>query len=182
MISLASIDYFSLQGIPFILIAIFNIWIFQPVVTTIHELGHGLPAFFLTKGKVRIRVGEGKGFFFRRPYQLGDRFSFKISFNKTQIGHTQFEEPSKVYQLIILLGGPLVTFLLTLQAIDLLFAAKLPSWAELLLISWFCGNFLALLRSVIPTRLKPSRSFPQGPPSDGLQIIHLLFGSSNKEV
>ena len=79
MISLASIDYFSLQGIPFILIAIFNIWIFQPIVTTIHELGHGLPAFFLTKGKVRISVGEGKGC----PYQLGDRFSFKISFNKT---------------------------------------------------------------------------------------------------
>ena len=176
MISLASIDYFSLQGIPFILIAIFNIWIFQPIVTTIHELGHGLPAFFLTKGKVRIRVGEGKGFFFLRPYQLGDRFSFKISFNKTQIGYTRFEEPSKGAHLIILLGGPLVTFFLTWQVGNLLFAGNLPSWAELLLVSCFCANFLMLLRSVIPTHLKPSTYFPNGVPSDGLQILSLLFG------
>ena len=179
---MASIDYFSIEGIPFVLIALWNIWMFQPIVSTLHELGHGLPALLLTRGKVKIRVGDGKGIFFRRTYNMGARLSYNINFKNTRVGYTQFEQQKKGYQLIILLGGPLVTFLLTLQAGDLLFAGNLPSWAELLLISWFCGNFLALLRSVIPTRLKPSRSFPQGPPSDGLQIIHLLFGSSNKEV
>ena len=45
MISYASIDYFSFEGIPFILIALLNIWIFQPFVSTFHELGH---AFLLS--------------------------------------------------------------------------------------------------------------------------------------
>ena len=175
MISLASIDYFSFEGIPFILIILCNIWIFQPFVSTFHELGHGLPAFFLTRRKVKIKVGEGS-VLFRRSYQLGACFIFEISLKNTRVGYTQFEEQKKGSQLIILLGGPLVTFFLTLQAGDILFSRSLPSWAELLLVSWFCGNFLALLRSVIPTYLKPSESFPLGAPSDGLQILSLLFG------
>ena len=180
MISYASIDYFSFEGIPFILIALWNIWMFQPFVSTLHELGHGLPALFLTRGKVKIRVGEGKGIFFRRPYNLGERFSFEISFKNTRVGYTQFEEQKKGSQLIILLGGPLVTFFLTWQAGDLLFSRNLSNWAEVLLVSWFCGNFLAFLRSVIPTYLKPTQSFPQGAPSDGMQIITLLFGALPK--
>ena len=180
MISYASIDYFSFEGIPFILIALLNIWIFQPFVSTLHELGHGLPALFLTRGKVKIRVGEGKGNFFRRPYNLGERLSFEISLKNTRVGYTQFEQPKKSSHLIILLGGPLVTFLLTWEAGYLLFAHNLPSWVELLLVSWFCGNFLAFLRSVIPVHLKPTESFPQGAPSDGMQILTLIFGESIK--
>lgn len=180
MIAFASIDYFSIEGIPFVLLALWNIWMFQPIVSTLHELGHGLPALVLTRGKVMIRVGEGKGLFFRRTYTLGERFSFKINFQNTRVGYTQFEEQKKGSQLIILLGGPLVTFFLTWQAGELLFMGNLPNWAELFLISWFCGNFLAFLRSVIPTHLKPTESFPQGAPSDGMQIFTLLFGASTQ--
>ena len=77
MISYASIDYFSFEGIPFILIALLNIWIFQPFVSTFHELGHGLPALFLTRGKVKIRVGEGKGIFFLSSLQFRRAFQFR---------------------------------------------------------------------------------------------------------
>ena len=77
MISYASIDYFSFEGIRFILIALLNIWIFQPFVSTLHELGHK-PALFLTRGKVKIRDARGgKGIFlsslqFRRAFQFRD--------------------------------------------------------------------------------------------------------------
>jgi hypothetical protein len=181
MITFASIDYFSIEGIPFVLIAICNIWMFQPIVSTLHELGHALPALLLTRGKVKVRVGEGKKFLFFSPYKLGKRFSIKISLKNPRVGYTQFEQQKKGSQFIVLLGGPLFTFLLTWQAGDLLFAHNLAGWAEVLLISWFCGNFLALLRSVIPTYLKPTGKFPRGAPSDGLQILTLLFGASSKE-
>ena len=61
------------------LIAICNIWVFQPIVSTLHELGHALPALLLTRGKVKVKVGEGKNFFSFSPYKLGKRFSIKIS-------------------------------------------------------------------------------------------------------
>ena len=142
------------------LIAICNIWMFQPIVSTLHELGHALPALLLTRGKVKVRVGEGKKFLFFSPGKLGKRFSIKISLKNPRVGYTQFEQQKKGSQFIVLLGGPLFTFLLTWQAGDLLFARNLAGWAEVLLISWFCGNFLALLRSLIPTYLKPTGKFP----------------------
>ena len=181
MISLASIDYFSVQGIPFIFLAFFTIIIFQPFVTILHELGHAIFAIFLTNGKVVIRVGEEGPSFKFRNFFAGSRLSIEVSFKNTRVGYTQFDKQKKWSQLLILLGGPVFTFCLTLQAGELLFLQILPSWQELPLVSWFCGNFLALLRSVVPISLKPTNSFPQGPPSDGLQILRLLLFSSDQK-
>ena len=65
------------------LIAICNIWMFQPIVSTLHELGHALPALLLTR-KSKGQGREGKKFlFFFSPYKLGKRFSIKISLKKT---------------------------------------------------------------------------------------------------
>jgi len=50
-----------------------------------------------------------------------------------------------------------------------------PIWIEVILVSWFCTNALVFIRSVIPLRLKPTKSFPEGPPSDGLELKNLFF-------
>jgi len=182
MISFASIDYFSAEGIPFVLIAVCNIWLFQPIVTFLHELGHGLMALLLTDGTVRIQVGEEGGSFRNKIIKFGKRFCIDISLKNTRAGYTQFEEQKKWVQLMILLAGPMFTLCLTCQSGYLLLSRYLPGWAELLLVSWFCANLLAFFRSVIPVYLKPTATFPEGPPSDGLQIINLLLtGSSHKK-
>ncbi len=176
MICLASVDYFSLQGIPFIILALFNIWMFQPLATLLHELGHGVFALWLTKEEVVIRVGEPKKFKRSMSIQPSKRFAIEVSLLNTRVGNTQFvETPEKWGKALVLFGGPLFSFLLVWQAGYLLFFNNPRDWVELLLVSWFCSNLLALFRAVVPVKLQPTKAFPDGPPSDGLQLYRLLF-------
>ena len=169
---------FCFDGLPFLLIAWFGMWVFRPLVTFIHELGHAMPALILTKKQVSLRVGKAGG----RAGNLGRRLEIVISCKNGQEGCTQYSlEKTKVFsRLIILSGGPLITSLNSFFSGYLLFN-KQPwhLWIELLLVIWFCANTLALLRSVIPMRLRPTETFPEGPKSDGLQILCLLRGKKD---
>jgi len=170
-----SIDYFSIGGLPFILMAAWGIWILQPVITLLHEWGHAMVAYFLTKDKIRITVGESGKNFEDRPITIGKRIACRLHFNNARVGSTEFVAAGKWQRFFILLGGPLISAAITLYSMKLLFFEVPNHWVEVFLISWFCGNFLTLVRSVIPMRLRPTQAFPQGSPSDGLQIIQLLI-------
>ena len=170
---MSSIDYFSLSGIPYIIIAWFGIWLIRPLATFFHELGHSLVACFLTSSEVTLRVGRPGGKFFR----LGKNLSVEFSFRHGQEGLTTFSVKSlaKYKYFFILAGGPFSTLLFVLHSGYLLFYQSHGVWLELPLISWFCCHSLTFFRSVIPMRLKPTESFPNGPPSDGLQIYIQCF-------
>ena len=51
MISLASIDYFSQEGLPYLVVGFFYFWLLQPLATLAHELGHVLFAIFFLQGQ-----------------------------------------------------------------------------------------------------------------------------------
>jgi len=170
---MSSIDYFSLSGIPYIMIAWFGIWLIRPLATFFHELGHSLVACLLTSSEVSLRVGRPGGKFFR----LGKNLSVEFSLRHGQEGLTTFSVKSlaKYKYFFILAGGPFSTLLFVLHSGYLLFYQSHGVWLELPLISWFCCHSLTFFRSVIPMRLKPTESFPNGPPSDGLQIYIQCF-------
>ncbi len=52
--------YFSMDGLPSILLAWLCIYIFRPIATLIHELGHAMLAHILTEQKVEVNLGAGK--------------------------------------------------------------------------------------------------------------------------
>jgi hypothetical protein len=132
MISLGnSIDYLSIQGLPWVLAAWVGLILLRPFATFVHEVGHIIPALLFTKQEVFIRIG-----------QSGSKWNGKIG--------------------NIIVGWQI-------------FGNHHPIWIEVLLVSWFCTNALVFIRSVIPLRLKPTNSFPEGPPSDGLELKNLFF-------
>ncbi|MDA9119677.1 hypothetical protein N9J83_06000 [Opitutales bacterium] len=155
------------------MIAWLGIWLIRPLATFFHELGHSLVACFLTSSEVSLRVGRLGGKFFR----LGKNLSVEFSFRHGQEGLTTFSVKSvaKYKYFFILAGGPFSTLLFVLHSGYLLFYQSHGVWVELPLISWFCCHSLTFFRSVIPMRLKPTESFPKGPPSDGLQIYIQCF-------
>ena len=166
-------NYFSFEGIPFLVLAWAGICIFKPLVTLIHELGHALPALLLSDDKVFLRVGNPS----KKNYHIVHRLSIEFSIYGGQEGCTGYtlEEKKFCQRILILLGGPLVSLLVSLSSGYFLFVDQ-PSflWLELVLVSWFCANALAFLRAALPMRLKPTHRFPEGPLSDGLQIFYLI--------
>jgi len=176
MFLLANVNYFSQEGIPYLLVILLQIWILQPFSTLFHELGHAFIAMILTKSKVVVRVGDSNATSLLLSFRLLDRFFLGFSPRNVRSGYTVFKTQGRFLHSLILLGGPLITLILTLQAGRLLFADTLSLWEELFFVSWFCVNLLTFLRAVIPTSLKPTKSFPSGVPSDGLQIIRIWFG------
>ena len=117
-----------------------------------------------------------------RLYRLGKNLSVEFSLRHGQEGLTAFsvKNLAKYEYFFILAGGPFSTLLFVLHSGYLLFYHSHGVWLELPLISWFCCHSLTFFRSVIPMRLKPTESFPKGPPSDGLQIYIQCF-SKEKE-
>lgn len=168
-----------MYGLPFILLAWVGMWLLRPLSTFLHELGHAFFAIWFTSGDVEVRVGKGRG----KEFQLGDRLLVELSFGNGWQGYTRFshDEITLLSRLLILLGGPIVTFMITSLTGFILFTQVLSVWLEVPLISWFCCNALAFFRAIIPMRLKPTDLFPEGPPSDGLQIVYLVLGKKWKE-
>jgi len=178
VILFSSVNFFSVPGLPYVLAAILLIWIFQPLVTFMHELGHAIPALFLSNGKIVIRLGMNKNFRWKRTLDFGSRLAVILYFRNFRTGSTEFDSQVKWYvRLAILLGGPLVSMFLSLLAGRSLFfpTSELFPWMQVLWVSWFCCNFLTFLRSVIPIRLQPTQNDPLGAPSDGLQIYQVLI-------
>jgi len=52
---------------------------------------------------------------------------------------------------------------------------------EVSLIGFLCSNILTLLTSILPMRLRPTKEFPEGPPSDFLEILLLFQSRKNKQ-
>jgi hypothetical protein len=173
---IASFDPFITHGFIWVLIALWNIWMFQPVVTFFHELGHALAALLFTREKVTLSVGQ-KTLSPSFSFSVGKRLLAEVSLRKGKCGCTQYQlqNGSLWVPMVILISGPIITMLLTCSSGYVLFFTTNHPVLENILISWFCCNFLTFMRSVLPMRMQATPSFPEGPPSDGLQIYHLLF-------
>ena len=168
-----SIDYLSIQGIPWVLGAWVGLILLRPFATFVHEVGHIIPALLFTKQDVFIRVGQN-----------GSKWNGKVGnilweFNimNGNEGFSGYDKASlnKVSLFIVISGGLLSSFSMACVTGWQIFGNHHAIWIEVFLVSWFCANALVFIRSVIPLRLKPTKSFPEGPPSDGLELKNLFF-------
>jgi len=180
MISFATINYFSLDGLPYILLALLSIWLCQPLATLVHEGGHALFAYILSRGKVIIHIGEARKNRFSLRFKIGKRLFCSLSIRNPRSGVTVFKQTHVLAQCLILIGGPLISFTLCFHAGFLLFSQNIPPSLEAALAGWFCVNLLGLMRALLPAMLQPSKSFPHGVPSDGLQLLRLMSGGKSE--
>ena len=154
-----------------------GVWMLRPVATIIHELGHTLPALAFTKTEVEVRIGES----FAKPLRNAGRLGFACSFRSSFTGFTGYprETLSKAALSGIIIGGPIASgvacglgVLGTLSTTD-------PIWWRISSAAFLCANGIVFLRSAIPVTLQPTKQFPNGPPSDGLDLWQTLRGTRN---
>ena len=166
-------NYFQYESILWLLLAMGCLMFSKPLAVVLHEIGHLLPAFTLTSGPIKVVIGESTSGKF---IELGNRIKLFFSLDFSGQGSTEHNDCSlsAFYQCLILIGGPLFSILVTSITGIILLKYSLPVWSEICLAGFFCANLLVFLRSAIPMKLKPTKRFPEPPPSDGLQILQIL--------
>lgn len=165
--------FFETNGIPWIILAWLSIYVFRPIATIVHEMGHALLARVLTKENVRIRIGAGENIF---KFKLM-RIEVEISFKKMIHGHTAFNGNilSKMQTLLVLISGPLSSIIALAVGILTIYQTKLFTALDAVLVGWICSNLLCFLRNILPFYLQGAdQKHSKGVPSDGLQIYWLL--------
>ena len=175
MISIAnSIDYLNADGLPLILCAWIGLLLFNSPATFFHELGHIFSALILTQGEVMLRVGEEKK---SKVGKIG-RIHWQLSLSNGKEGFSGYDRSglSRLNLFIIIISGPIASLMITITTGWFILYYFVPTWVEVMLVSWFCANALVFIRSAIPVKLKPTASFTEGPPSDGLQLLRILRG------
>ncbi len=165
------------QALPWLAALWVGVWSLRPVAAFIHELGHALPALAFTKAEVEVRIGES----FAKPLTNAGRLGFACSFRSSFTGFTGYprETLSKAALSCIIIGGPIASgvacglgVLGTLSMTD-------PIWWRISSAAFLCANGIMFLRSAIPVTLRPTEQFPEGPPSDGLDLWQTLRGIRN---
>ena len=166
-------SFFSMEGLPWILIAWLFIYIFRPVTTIIHELGHAIIASILTEQPVQIKVGTGQPAF---NYKF-KRIELLLARKMMISGHTAFSDLNltKIKLLSILLAGPIFSALASALGFILIYQTKLHPAIDAVIIGWVCSHLLCFIRNTVPVHLHdPDNKNSRGIPSDGLQIYRIL--------
>ena len=166
-------NYFSFEALPLLLFCWLVMIICRPFATFLHELGHLFPTYILTKKQIILRIGEG-GLVRKKVFS---NLEIQFSFKNSNCGFVSVEDDkfTKMERLLILLGGPVATLMMIIFSSFLLLGGFYEGIiGEVLLIGFLCSNLLVFMTSIIPMKLRPSKLFPEGPPSDALEIINLL--------
>jgi len=150
---------------------------FKSIATLLHELGHALPALLLTNSPVSIRVGDDSV----KPLIDAGRMTLSLSLRNASIGFTSYDRNSlSVSRLVlIVLGGPVVSLSACVLSTWFIVHGTQSLWISLLAAAFLSANGLVFLRSIIPVKLRPTNEFPEGPPSDGLDLIRILCNERN---
>ena len=166
-------SFFSMEGLPLILIAWLFIYIFRPITTIIHELGHAIIASILTEHPVQIKVGAGQSIF---NYQF-KRIELLLACKMMILGHTAFSDLNltKIKLLSILLAGPIFSALASSLGVLLIYQTKLHPAIDAVVVGWICTHLLCFIRNTFPAYLRnPENEDSKGVPSDGLQIYRII--------
>jgi len=150
---------------------------FKSIATLLHELGHALPALLLTNSPVSIRVGDDSV----KPLIDAERMTLSLSLRNASIGFTSYDRNSlSVFRLVfVVLGGPMASLSACVLSAWFIVHGPESLWISLLAAAFLSANGLVFLRSIIPVKLRPTNEFPEGPPSDGLDLIRILCNERN---
>ncbi len=113
-----------LSSIVYLILGIFVVLSTRMVTTTLHELGHALPALLYTTGPVKVYVGSYGDEKNSMPISLGRlQLYFRWKITEWNLGVCVHQVPSRLLDnLLIILGGPLAS---------LIFGGLLATWVLL---------------------------------------------------
>ena len=171
------INYFSIEGAPWLLLAWVGLVLLRPLATFVHEFGHGFAAYLVTRNIPQIRIGPISG---KRVWK-SESLAIFISLIPSSEGLTSYDEQNlgRMAQATVLIMGPLFSLAMAIASANHVMIGIEETWLEVVTVSWLCANLLAFLKSALPMRLKPTEAFPAGPPRDGLQLIRLAMGKES---
>lgn len=147
----------------------------MPILTLLHELGHGIFALFFTDGNIEIQIGNGKLDINKKIGRLFLKYKGYKSPLHVTFGIAGFEVPKENYKIIaILLGGPLVSLIIFIVSLILVvFLSDLKSITKILLNSITIFSLVQFLITILP--IKYSTLPYKGMKSDGYTILNLIF-------
>lgn len=148
--------------------------LFMPILTTIHELGHAIPALIFTKGEVSINIGNSN---LKKQMKL-NRFVINIngyrSIMDVSYGYINWKPiDSKFKSIIMIAGGPIaslctsVLLYLSLYKIELSYLMIIIFNAILI---FSMGQFIV---TILPMKYGDNSPY-KGVASDGYKILQWL--------
>ena len=146
-----------------------------PLSTLIHELGHGLPALWFTKGKVKLIVGVKKPNDTNSISIYAGRLELHMKLNpfKWSYGYCTHEHTGKIPSLIILVGGAGTMFLCASAMVAWYYTQEnVHPWIVAFIYSFSFASVLGL-RNLIPNE-EPFYYNGIKMYNDGYQIKELL--------
>ncbi|WP_373601023.1 hypothetical protein [Paraclostridium bifermentans] len=144
----------------------------MPIVTILHELGHAIMQLIFTKGKVNVIIGNGK-------------LDMKFTINRLTINLKGYESigalsygfsrgsiaDSKFKNILIYLGGPLVSVLICITTYITIFKIDNIFFIYAMNAFFWCSLFSTLC-TLIPMKYN---YYPyEGYYSDGYKIVQVL--------
>jgi len=147
----------------------------NPVAVFIHELGHALPALWLTKDKVTLRIGREYGGW---QIPITRRCTLTLHMRQAHLGYCEYAKRSLpvIFRITVALGGPFASACAVLASVIVLVE---PTWVPLtgkfLLVVFFYANLKLLITSTLPLVYRDHRS-GKALVSDGFDIITMIRG------
>ncbi|WP_214481878.1 M50 family metallopeptidase [Bacillus sp. SM2101] len=161
--------------IQFAVIFLLFITLILPFTTFIHELGHALPALLISKDPVEIRLGKsdkGTGITF-------GRLTIKIQPLSGWLGFAFFHIPKhksmSVHHALVLLSGPLFSFMLSLFCYVLYTFLDFNSISSFLIKSIMHASLGQFILTIFPIKYPSFLWGYGGMPSDGYRVLKLLM-------
>ncbi|MGL5693431.1 MAG: hypothetical protein ACRCXA_05085 [Peptostreptococcaceae bacterium] len=148
--------------------------LFTPISTTIHELGHAIPALIFTKGDVSVNIGNSN---IKKQLKL-NRLVINIhgyrSIKDVSYGCINWEPiDSKLKSIIMIAGGPIASLLTSGLLYFSLYKIELPYLMIIVFNAMLLFSLGQFIVTIIPMKYSdnsPYKSFT----SDGYKIVQWL--------
>ena len=141
-----------LIGIGIGILGILTVLTARSITTLLHELGHALPALAFTEEEVTVYVGSYGDINKSLPIRLG-RFKLFLKFNilDWKLGLCTHKSPSYyIHDFVIILGGPLISFILASVLTFLMFLDGINDAAKIFISLFILSTIWDFLVNIVP--------------------------------
>ncbi|MEO0337961.1 MAG: M50 family metallopeptidase, partial [Bacteroidota bacterium] len=139
-------------GILLALVGISLVLILRSLTTLFHELGHAIPSLIFTDGPVKVYVGTYGDTSQGAAFQLGRlEIFFRFNLLNWRMGMCVNQGVKTLWKnVIIILGGPVASLLISIPLIYLLATREIPDFPFVIMIVFIAAATLDFFANMIP--------------------------------
>ena len=170
-------------GILIVFVSIALVMIIRSFTTLIHEFGHALPALLFTNGPVNVYIGTYGDITNSFRLKIGRlEVFFRINLFDWKIGMCEHQGNTSVWQrMIIILGGPLASVLLSIPLLLAILNGGLSQlWSGVLMI-FIVAALIDFFVNIIPVAHSINMHDGKVSYNDGYQLYLLFWRLSRSE-